>query len=45
MACAHYGRAWLELAQAIGRSISALRVWRSFDSVDVEMIRKRMSRV
>jgi hypothetical protein len=39
------GEAWLELAQAIGRSISPLRVWRSFYGVNVEMIRERMSRV
>src|SRR5262245_31141146 len=35
--------AGLELAQAIGRGISALRMWRSFDSVDVKMIRERMA--
>src|SRR5262245_58873770 len=39
------GKARLELAQAIGRSISALGVWRSFDGVDVKMIRKRIWRV
>ena len=37
--------AWLKIAQAIGRSVSAFRVWRSFDSMDVEMIRERMARV
>ncbi len=39
------GEAWLELAQAIGRSIGAFWMWRGFDGVDVEMIRERMARV
>jgi hypothetical protein len=39
------GEAGLEVAQAICCSNSALRMRRSFDSVNVEMIRERMPRV